>query len=253
MALFSVFTFNSSPALEHTLVERYATAIGGQQDVTLPDGSLISLNTDTALTVDFSGEDRLVTLERGEAFFDIAKDKRRYFKVHAGSQTVTVLGTKFNIQKRGQEYTVAVVEGLVAVHPKGRLLDSPVQEATLAIGSKQHATLELTGQFRLKAGNVITYKDETQLVSASNLASTNKYREWQTGIVTFDAETLSVLVAELSRYTNKKVLIVDKDLETLEISGVFHLRKLDEVILGLEAAFPLHILNQKDAILISGS
>lgn len=228
---------------------QYITEVGEQRTVELPDGSVITLNTDTILDVDFSGQSRVAVLKRGEAFFEIAKDKTRVFTVHAGSQTVTVLGTKFNIQKRGQEYTVAVVEGLVAVHPKGKLLESPVLEPA----TRSEEGSELAGQYRLKAGHVMTYKDKTDLVATSQVEDTSRYSQWSTGIVTFDDATLSDVVKELRRYTPKQIMIVDRDIESLQVSGVFHLRELDDVILGLEQAFQLQIIFHEDAILISGS
>src|SRR5688572_21604466 len=94
---------------------QYETAVSEQRDVLLADGSRVTLNTDTALTVRYATSSRRVELERGEAIFAVKHDAARPFEV-AARQTVTrALGTEFNVDRRSDRIRVSVIEGVVRV------------------------------------------------------------------------------------------------------------------------------------------
>src|SRR5687768_13084451 len=90
IALFTVYWLWSGSA--------YVTNRGEQRLVRLDDGSRVSLNSDTRLRVEFGTSERRVRLERGEGFFEVAKDVRRPFIVEAGNRQVTALGTTFVVR-----------------------------------------------------------------------------------------------------------------------------------------------------------
>ncbi|MGQ0595009.1 MAG: FecR family protein [Gammaproteobacteria bacterium] len=92
----------------------YATAIGQQRSVRLPDGSLAQLNTDTTLDLYFNPDQRRVVLNRGEAAFEVAKEQRP-FRVEAGTVRTEVLGTEFLLRYDGESGTVTLIEGQVRV------------------------------------------------------------------------------------------------------------------------------------------
>ena len=92
-------------------LRRYETGVGEILEIDLVDGSHVTLNTDTQVLVDISGTERRIILDRGEAFFDIAKDPSRPLTVSAGDRVITVLGTSFNVNWDGKDVTVAVIEG----------------------------------------------------------------------------------------------------------------------------------------------
>lgn len=97
-------------------IHDYQTQVGEVKDVTLPDGTLVTLNTNTAITFDFSGDTRKLELKHGEAFFAVAKDPSKVFVIDTGQQFIRVIGTKFNVRKNANSLQIAVKEGLVAVH-----------------------------------------------------------------------------------------------------------------------------------------
>ncbi len=110
--------------------------VGGQFRLILPDGSNVLLNAGSSLkypTV-FSGKKRLVTLT-GEGYFEVARDPMFPFEVTAGSNTVQVLGTHFNINAYADEPAVRVTleEGSVVVNQKTTL--SPGQQAQISPSS----------------------------------------------------------------------------------------------------------------------
>src|SRR6188768_3559729 len=93
-----------------------ATPLGGLQTMNLPDGSVLKLNTDSAVEVRFTATERRVELVRGEVFFTVAKNPRRPFVVHAGQVAVRAVGTAFDVRMRPQAIEVLVSEGKVQVN-----------------------------------------------------------------------------------------------------------------------------------------
>lgn len=95
------------------IVAHYETARGQQRDVTLADGSMLHLNGATSLDVTLGSDRRQASLNRGEAYFDIAHEPRRPFIVHAGASATQVLGTAFDVDLARGEVKLAVYRGRV--------------------------------------------------------------------------------------------------------------------------------------------
>jgi ferric-dicitrate binding protein FerR (iron transport regulator) len=95
--------------------QRFSTGIGEQRDLLLADGSRISMNTDTSLSVRYSKDSRRIELEHGEAFFTVKHDQSRPFDVVAGQTLTRAVGTEFNVDLRQSQVTVTVVDGIVRV------------------------------------------------------------------------------------------------------------------------------------------
>lgn len=91
------------------------TGTGEIRQVSLDDGSRVTLAPDSAIAIAHGAAARDVTLLRGEAFFEVARDPARPFTAHAGDSAARVLGTAFNLSRHGDGATVAVAEGLVQV------------------------------------------------------------------------------------------------------------------------------------------
>ena len=96
------------------------TDLGEWKTIALADGSELQLGPDTRLTLDIGDAQRALTLVRGEAFFKVAKDPKRPFRVHANAFAVRAVGTEFAIASRKDELIVTVREGTVRVMPNGR-------------------------------------------------------------------------------------------------------------------------------------
>ncbi|WP_337040597.1 FecR family protein [Emticicia sp. 17c] len=81
---------------------------------TLPDGSVVFLNTNTTLTypVDFEGDTREINLT-GEAFFDVHRNEAKPFVIHANGSDIQVLGTSFNVKAYNKNVQVSVESGKV--------------------------------------------------------------------------------------------------------------------------------------------
>src|SRR5207244_5143469 len=97
------------------LARTYQTAKGEQGTWRLPEGAVLHVNTESAATVRYSRAERLVTVDRGEAFFDVMRDHTRRFRAVASGVSTVAVGTKFDVYRQGEATVVTVEEGQVAV------------------------------------------------------------------------------------------------------------------------------------------
>jgi len=206
----------------------YETSIGEVSTVTLTDGSVVTLNTGTRLFVDFSGNNRLTKLEHGEAFFEIQKKPARPFVIDMGASQIKVLGTKFNVYKTGNQIKVAVLEGLVEVNQLGNSKD-----------------------YLLEAGSIGTFSNNKQEVIRGKPEQVKSSQTWRKGIVKFDNQSLVTVVQELNRYRVRKIRIADQKAQKLMISGVFHLKDGNNILLSLETIFPIKVEYSFKEVVIS--
>src|SRR5690606_12600450 len=95
----------------------YRTAVGERLAVTLDDGSVLTLNTDSRALVQYGDGIRGVTLEKGQALFEVAKNPELPFVVTAAGRKVTALGTAFDVRVTDDRLAVTLIEGRVAVEP----------------------------------------------------------------------------------------------------------------------------------------
>ena len=115
------------------------TAVGAFQQLELPDGSVVQLNTDTAIETAYSATERRVRVLRGEAFFAVSKDPARPFIVASGPVVVRAVGTAFNVRQHTTSVEVMVTEGRVRIDHAGESRSLlPVSAAT---GAKEHPLL----------------------------------------------------------------------------------------------------------------
>ncbi len=180
--------------------QAFRTGVGEKATVTLPDGSVVVLSTDTVVRTRKAEGRRLVYLDRGQAFFEVAKDARRPFIVHAAGRTVTALGTAFEVRV-DSGFKVTLVEGKVRVETASPAapVPAPVQETVMAPG--------------------------TQLVAAGdswNVSRTDVQdaTSWVRGQLVFVDEPLSGVAAEMNRFSERKI-VVDAAAAPILISGAF--------------------------------
>ena len=191
-----------------TVVRDASTEIGERTLLVLADGSKVTLNTASAVHADYSGQERRVTLVRGEAFFDVAKDSNRPFVVYAGSRQVVAVGTAFDVRLQDRQVKVTLVEGKVRVL---RINDSTAAGATAQVQPESAVTLE--------AGATLVGRDDgaDQLERLDTARATS----WRSGNLVFDGERLSDVVAEMNRYSREQLVIGNPALAERRVSGVF--------------------------------
>lgn len=210
----------------------YATTIGGHEVVPLPDGSRIELNTDTRVRTSFTADTRSVWLERGEAYFDVARDPARPFVVYAGNRRVTVLGTKFSVRldPDANRVQLAVAEGRVQLE---ELRVSEPAPPMIAIGGEKVIAEGTSLRVEARSGKIV----------ATDLS-------WRQGLLTFDRTTLAAAADEFNRY-NRKQLVVEPAAAEIRIGGSFEAANVDGFVRLLHDSFGLNVAESDSEILIS--
>ncbi len=233
----------------HSSIQRYVTRIGEQKTISLPDGSKLTLNTGSQVLVDYSNQYRRVIFDQGEVFFDVAKNIDKPFIVEIDDQSVTVLGTQFNIRKLPeQQLIVAVVEGLVGVHAKSEVVSQAAQDFSAMEGN---LTVDRANQYRLSAGWVAQFDAREETITAFSTDQIERYASWRSGNIRFNKEPLSQIVKEINRYSGKKILIEDASVMAMKVNAVFNVNRLDVALTGLEASLPINIARYSDRYVIT--
>jgi transmembrane sensor len=201
----------------------FQTAVGERRVVELPDGSEVTLNTDSVLRTRADHDRRLVYLEKGQAFFQVAHDAKHPFVVTAAGRTVTALGTAFDVRVDGGPFRVTLVEGKVRVEAAAPAMSSNTPGPKSV---KVQAT-------EMVAGSELIAPDDEQwrLARADVLTETS----WTRGQLVFENQPLSDVVRELNRYSVQKMVIPDGALARTPISGAFKIGDADHFIHALEA------------------
>jgi len=192
--------------------------------VHLPDGTLVSLNTNTRISYPkkFEGNIREVSIE-GEAFFDVKPNKNKPFVIHAGKAQIKVLGTSFcvNAYPEAKEVEVIVQTGKVQVMNKAA---EPAQ----------------TNELILVPG------DKGTLVYASNTLqkTTNhdpNFIAWKTRNLIFKATSLNEVILNLERVYKVKISLADPKLNDLLLTAQFNNYPLDFILKVIENTFHLEV------------
>ncbi len=204
---------------------RISTAIGEQRSVTLADGSVIDINTGSAIRVDVGKHERLVYLLRGEARFKVAKDPARPFIVSTSQATVRAVGTVFNVRAQPERTAVAVLEGRVEVReiiPPPAVPDTkaPAQPDAASTTPPPIATPIRRDRLELNAGQQAIVTDAGDIVPNAG-PPIERVAMWTQRRLVFRSESLADVVAEFNRYHTRPIVIEDPALAAVRISGTF--------------------------------
>jgi transmembrane sensor len=197
----------------------YRTETGGFASVPLADGSKVALDTNSEIHVAVSESERRVRLDRGEAYFEVAKDAQRPFIVNVGDLSVVAVGTRFSVRRGADELRVVVTEGRVQVAKADAGRDAPI-------------TL-------LSAGNIAYTHGDGVLVRQQPLSQLEELLSWRTGFVVFRGATLAEAVAEFNRYNTRPIRIEDPTIAAIRISGSFRATNGDAFARLLENGFAI--------------
>jgi transmembrane sensor len=189
-------------------ITTYRTGHGEQGAWSLPDGSTLHMNTDTAVTVRFSPAARVVEVEHGQIAVQVAHDDRRAFRVHAGSTDAVAVGTEFDVYRRLDSTLITVMRGQVAVSV-GRFLPPQTTPAGLLSGLRVGA-----GQRASVIAGV--------LPSAAEPVDIQETTAWLERKIIFDRRPLAAVAEEFNRYNDIPFTIDDPALGRVTISGVFN-------------------------------
>lgn len=204
----------------------YTASIGEQKTVNLPDGSEVILNTDTQIEVLYSENLRNIRLIRGEALFDVAKNKDRPFQVYAGTGIVRAVGTAFAVHLRKSKVEVTVTEGRVEL---SSFVDAIEEVSSHVLESSQSLPLAI-----LDAGQTAIFNETIEILEAVEPAVIEAKLAWKTGNLAFDGETLEEVIQDVGRYTDLEFVISDPSVRELKVVGYFQTNDIETLLIAIE-------------------
>lgn len=210
----------------------YHTDVGEMRRVTLRDGSVLELNTDSVMKVAYDSDGRDVWLERGEGEFIVAKDKLRPFTVHVGEATFTAVGTVFSVRADPKgPVRLTVSEGVVSLKPS-----TPARPCYVA--ALQEASLKPRAE-------------QPQIASLS-FVEVNRRLAWTDGRIALAGETLGQAAEEFNRYNERK-LVVGPTAAQARVGGVFRTSEVETFARTAAASLGLAVHEQADGDIVLGA
>jgi transmembrane sensor len=161
----------------------YVTQVGEQRTIELADNSVVKLNTDSAIQVNFADDTRQIELRHGEAVFKVTQDRKRPFRVHTRAAVVLAVGTQFNVYDRPEGTDVTVLEGRVRVMPRGGALDASGSAVARELVAGEEARIGLNGSI-----NRVAHPDVERVTA------------WSKRRLKFERTSLDEMVSEFNRY-----------------------------------------------------
>lgn len=202
--------------------EQFHTVIGERRVLKLADGSRMTLDSDTRVTVAWHLRSRRVDLESGQALFDVSKTQVRPFQVNAGAAQVNVLGTLFSVSHLKDAVRVTLVRGAVSVN----------------------TTADVARSVQLVPGQQVEVR-QNQLQQPVTV-DTDASIAWKDSRLIFDRTPLAEALAQLQRYRKPALVLDDPSLASLPISGVFDNRNVEDLLKLLPSILPLSLDTDAD-------
>ncbi|MFZ4834771.1 FecR domain-containing protein [Rouxiella sp. Mn2063] len=193
----------------------YRTAIGERKTITLSDGTVVTLNTQSALNVTQNDNRHQLHLLNGEMMVTTGRQRAASTLLNVGltQGDVSTLGAQFSIRLRDTYSDVAVYQGDVKLRP----------------AISQHI-------IPLRAGHGVKFSTS----GSSNLHSVSTEPGWLRGLLLANNQRLDDFLQELGRY-RAGVIRCDSRVANLRLSGVFPLSDTDKILASLTAVLPVRI------------
>lgn len=185
--------------------------IGKPRQLTLADGSQVTLDAGSELVAQVGAHLRRVSLVRGEAVFEVQHDSSRPFEVSVGHGQIADLGTSFDVEVLTDSVRVSVFSGRVGLRTS-------------------------QGEVQLGAGQSGGFDNQESLLPISVDKDSTP---WSPGVRRFDAAPLGDIVQRFERYQAVTFVFADPQLARLRISGTFRFTDVPTFLQTLSAAFPV--------------
>jgi transmembrane sensor len=217
-------TVSSSSSLSYNTIE---TPRGGQYHVRLPDGTKVWLNAASSLKYPASFgalKERRVQLN-GEAYFEVAHNKAQPFRVQTEKQTVTVLGTHFDVNAYADEPDVRTT----------------LLEGRVSVDAGSNNTIIKPGQ------QVVLNQSKFQVVPADTEDAT----AWKNGMFRFSEENLESIMRKVSRWYDVDIEYANNDVKNLPLTGIItHFSNVSKVLRMLELTEQVHFKIEGKKIIV---
>lgn len=219
VGLFVLRPFGAGPAqLVASATAAESTRVGEIRTIRLADGSSLTLDTDSAVEIQFSEEGRRVRLSRGRARFEVVHDPARAFRVEAGGRVITARGTLFDVGFEPEGVRVTLLRGSVDVR------------GLAPAGGVAPVTRLVPGQ---------CFSDAARRPAVAR--APRGIDQWVSGMLSFDGTPLGDVLEQTNRYSERKIRLGAPSLAALRVTGAFNPLPADELAASLAATFDLHV------------
>ena len=204
---------------EPVRLNRLVVPRGGEYKLTLADGTKIWMNAESELEypIHFSDTARNVSL-KGEAYFEVAKDKHKPFHVRVGDLDIQVYGTMFNVN----------------THVSGKI------QAVLVEGKIGVQVLKTGDQIILHPSQLVNY-DMIQKKMEVKQVNTRRYTAWRNGRFLFEEERLENVLEQLSRWYDVEIVYTNTEVKDLLIFGSMkHYDSIEVILNAIEKNVNVH-------------
>lgn len=214
------------------------TGIGEHRTVTLADGSVVRISPDTTLSVHFTGNERRVTLARGDALFRVAKDPVKPFLVETNRTRVRAVGTAFGVEHHHESVIVTVEEGRVAVvqAPPSAALAQRSTAVEISLGPDQQIIVPAAGSM----GQVRKVDSRRELA-------------WADGRLVFDHDPVAKVVQQFNRFNRIQIKVLDPELAARPVSAVFNVSDPEAFVTFLQSVANIRVTHPSRNMIVIAS
>jgi transmembrane sensor len=223
-----MFLWPGNSATRPVVAVAHATGVGEIKTFRLPDGSSVTLDTDSRLQVAFDGKVRKVKLEQGRARFDVVPDPRT-FLVEAGGTILSAQDAGFDVRATSRDLCLTTLRGLVDVRRRPADPDTP--------------------ELRLAAGQTIRLGASGAPLSPRAPAGKGSER-WVSGMLVYQSAPLAAVLEETNRYSRRRIVLGEPVLGDLRVTGAFKPLPVEQLAASLAAAFDLEVRDDGQGPLI---
>lgn len=206
----------------------FRTGIGERAAIDLPDGSIVTLDTDSEIRIAYSHKARAIYLVSGQALFDVAHGWPQPFQVFAKGQRITAVGTVFNVRIEGPAVRISMVEGIVRLRREARM-QGPLGPTELTLTAGEAA---------------LASPDNAPTIERS--ANVRSMTSWKGGVLVFNDTPLLDAVAEINRYTTQPIAIADAGVAAYRVNGVFKTSDPEHFAQAMAEVLPIEIVRAPD-------
>lgn len=229
------------------------TALAENREAVLPDGSTVALGAQSSLALEYAPAARRLKLTNGQAYFNVARDKTRPFTVDTGDIQIRAVGTAFDVRKNEGRVAVTVTEGIVDI-----ITDQPSRRTTDAASDPGNAAnpsrpIRVAAGYQLiwdKGSSGEEHNDGRKKTLQLSQVDTAGMTAWREGRLEYVNEPLSVVIADVNRYSSRRLVIEGTDLGTLNFTGTILVDSIDDWLTAIQLSFPVSVREGRGGSLI---
>ncbi|MCU4675982.1 FecR domain-containing protein [Catenovulum sp. 2E275] len=240
-AFISYFSFmqqpHMQPANQIAFKQSYQTEKGEIKQIKLPDGSLLTLNTDSRVTAQFDLNYRNIELEHGELHIKVAHNSEKPLNILVDDKMIQAVGTAFNVQYLAKDDIQLIVSEGKVMLAQNKLLNDKVNFAKL--------DKPLNQTLLVQAGQKLAIDDAHSINSLKALvedisANLEVNLSWLSGSLTFSGEPMAEAIAQVNRYLKHPIQLAD-EVKSIRVIGRFEQGKLDSFLNDLQRNFEVRL------------